>query len=212
MGSAGRSYRDILAFYYPGTATGLTATGLSWTRLGGESISLMTTRPAEDRAVLELAERTAARGPLPRVDGVEIRIYPDLDSFRDATGEPGWVAARTGGRRIQLQPAGVLRSRGVLESTVRHELLHVMVEARAAQGLPAWFREGLAGYLEHPIAGAAGSKPVKPSDIDLRQRQDPERARRAYRDATRAVTSLVERHGEAAVLGWLRTGLPADLR
>src|SRR5262249_44004320 len=36
LGAAGRSYRDILAFYYPGTAVGVTARGLSWQRLGGE--------------------------------------------------------------------------------------------------------------------------------------------------------------------------------
>jgi stage II sporulation protein D len=205
----GRPYRDILAFYYPGTSVGLTATGLSWTRLGGEGISLMTTRPNEDRVVLEVAERMAGSSPLPRVQGIEIRIYPDLDTFRNATGEPGWVAARTDGRRIQMQPASVLRSRGVLESTIRHELLHVTIEAQAVQGLPAWFREGLAGYLEHPIRTGA---PTRPSDADLRQRVDPEKARRAYRDATRAVTSLVERQGEGVVLGWLRTGLPPIVR
>jgi len=205
----GRPYRDILAFYYPGAVLGLTASGLSWTRLGGEGISLMTTRPNEDRGVLEIAERVAGSSPLPRVQGIEIRIYPDLDWFRNATGEPGWVAARTDGRRIQMQPASALRTRGVLESTVRHELLHVTIEAQAAQGLPAWFREGLAGYLEHPLHSGA---PPRPSDADLRQRMDPDKARRAYRDATRAVTSLVERHGEGVVLGWLRTGLPPIVR
>jgi stage II sporulation protein D len=205
----GRPYREILAFYYPGTTVGLTATGLIWTRLGGEGISLMTTQPNEDRGVLEIAERVAGRSPLPRVQGIEIRIYPDLDSFRNATGEPGWVAARTDGRRIQMQPASVLRSRGVLESTIRHELLHVTIEAQAVEGLPAWFREGLAGYLEHPLHTGA---PMKPSDADLRQRLDSEKARRAYRDATRAVTSLVEHNGEGVVLGWLRTGLPPIVR
>jgi len=35
MGLAGRSYREILTFYYPGTALGLTGQGLSWQRLRG---------------------------------------------------------------------------------------------------------------------------------------------------------------------------------
>jgi stage II sporulation protein D len=33
MGAEGRSYREILAFYYPGTEVGLTGRGIPWTRL-----------------------------------------------------------------------------------------------------------------------------------------------------------------------------------
>jgi len=209
MGSGGRTYRDILAFYYPGTAVGLTGRGLSWTRLAGETIVLFTTHPDEDRAVLSLAEQIAAHTPLAPIHDIEVRIYPDVETFRNATGEPGWVAAWTQGRRVQLQPAAVLRSRGLLESTLRHELLHVLIEAQAADGVPSWFREGLAGYLEHPVESTTQKIP---SEADLRQRQDPDRARRAYRDAVRTVAALVQRHGQAAVLGWLRTGLPPDLK
>ena len=34
----------------------------------------------------------------------EIRVYPDVDTFRNATGEPGWVAAHSRGLRIDMQP------------------------------------------------------------------------------------------------------------
>src|ERR1019366_4323046 len=44
MGAEGRSYRDVLAFYYPGTAVGITARGLAWQRLGGERVALWTTQ------------------------------------------------------------------------------------------------------------------------------------------------------------------------
>ena len=90
--------------------------------------------------------------------GVEIRLYPDLDTFRNVTGEPGWVAARTDGRRVHLQPVALLRSRGALESTVRHEMLHVVVESQAAAGLPLWFREGFVEYLAG--GGVRGCKGV----------------------------------------------------
>jgi len=186
MGAEGRSYRDILAFYYPGTAVGVTARGFAWQRLGGESVALWTTQPDRDGSVLEIAERESrtvterTNWPLPA--HVEIRIYPDLDSFRNATGEPGWVAGFTEGRRIQLQPASMLRSHGVLVQTVRHELFHVVVESRAASGLPLWFREGIVAYLTGP--GTHGG----------------------------TVADLVKSYGEATVLDWVMRGLPPDVK
>lgn len=215
MGQAAHNYHEILAFYYPGTIPGLTGRGLSWQRLGGETLTLLSTRPDQDRSVLEMAEREArrvtgqARLSLPR--GVEIRVYPDVETFRNATGEPGWVAAYTAGRRIHLQPAAVLESRGGLEPTIRHELWHVLVESEARPGLPLWFREGLVEYLggTHGAPSASGRMPP---DAALRQTGDEASARRAYAEAAGAVAALVKRYGETAVLAWLKTGLPAEVR
>jgi stage II sporulation protein D len=212
MGLGGSSYREILAFYYPGTAVGLTGRGLSWQRLGGEVLSLQTTQPDQDRPVLQTAERlarmTAQRTGWPFPGGTELRIYPDLDTFRDATGEPGWVAAHSEGRRIDLQPAAVLRAKGVLESTLKHELLHVLVEGQAAPGLPVWFREGIVSFLE----GAQGNNSARPpADRGLRQTRDDDEARRAYADADAAVRRLARIYSEASVLDWVKRGLPPDV-
>ena len=215
MGAAGRSYREILAFYFPGAALGITGRGLTWQRLGGERVALFTTQPSLDGAVLALAERelraAAERLRVEAPNGVEIRLYPDLDSFRNVTGEPGWVAARTDGRRVHLQPAAVLRSHGALESTVRHEMLHVVVESQAAAGLPVWFREGLVEYLAGGGKHAAGAVSEQ-TDRGVRQRSSPAEARRAYEQAAGRVAGLVARYGEAAVVGWVRSGLPAEVR
>ena len=217
MGVEGHSYREILAFYYPGTALGLTARDISWTRLGGETVTLLTTRPDRDRVVLAVAERQvreaqarpAGRGTQPTENRwlapLEIRVYPDVETFRNATGEPGWVAAFTAGRRIHLQP---LNDRGTLESTLRHEVLHVMLESQARVGTPMWFREGLVGYLAGEHAPATH---LPPADAQLRQRTDAAQARQAYAAATGTVKSLVARYGEGAVMGWLTAGLPRDV-
>ncbi len=155
MGVEGHSYRDILEFYYPGTLVGLTGRGLKWTRLGGEFVTVMTTRPGEDAGVVESAEQTArvlseqSRLPLPRK--IEIRIYPDLDTFRNATGAPGTVAGQTRGSRIDLQPVGLLRSRGLFDSTLRHELLHVLVENRVKPGISVTEREQMVRELERQM-------------------------------------------------------------
>jgi stage II sporulation protein D len=213
MGAEGRSYREILAFYYPATATGATARSFSWKRLGGERITLYTTEPEQDGSVLALGERLLGalvrRTPWPAPAGIEIRVYPTVDAFRNATGEPGWVAAHTDGRRIHLQPAAVLRTHDALERVLRHELIHVLMEAQAAAGLPVWFREGLVGYLEHAGWNAAADFPA---DSALRQTGDAAQARRAYAEAVSAVAGLVRRYGEGTVMGWVKSGLPPKVK
>ena len=204
MGVEGRSYGEILAFYYPGTLVGLTGRGIAWTRLGGERLTLFTTRPDRDGALLAHAERElrdlAQRTNLPAPRGIEIRLYPDVETFRNATGEPGWVAAHTTGVHIHLQTAAALR----------HELLHALVEAQATASLPVWFREGLVGYLEDPDAARPAAK--VPADSELRQTADAQRARLAYGEAAASVAGLVHRYGEATVLNWLAAGLPREVR
>jgi stage II sporulation protein D len=205
MGAAGSTYRDILAFYYPGAAVGQSARGIPWQTLSGESITLLTTEPGRDREVLAIAERelrvASDRTGWPAPRGIEIRVYPDLDTYRDATGAAGWIAGFTKGRRIHLQ-------RLPRKETVRHELLHVLVESQAAARLPLWFREGVVEYLESPTA--SGGTARVPSDAELSS-NDAGRVRTARADAARMVASLVNRHGEGPVLGWLTRGLPAGL-
>ena len=194
MGREGASYREILAFYYPGTSLGVSARGINWSRMSGETVTLESTQLERDRNVLAIAERTVqeiARNtgwPVPAP--IQIRVYPDITTYRDATGEPGWVAGHTAGHRIELQPAGAR------EGTIRHELLHVFVESQARSGLPLWFREGLVGYL------AREKQSVPEADTD------EARARRANAAAVQRVADLVRRNGEAAVLSWLKSGIP----
>ncbi len=162
MGIEGRNYREILAFYFPGTSVSIAAAGIPWQRLSSDRIALLTANPSHDGAILALAERqllavSRRTGWVPP-GGIEILVYPDLDTFRDATGEPGWVAAYSTGPRIHLQPALVLESHGVLETTLRHELLHVLVESQAAPQLPLWFREGLVEFLASPPAATGAAR------------------------------------------------------
>ena len=214
MGADGRSYRDILAFYYPGTLVGLTGRGLSWQRLNGDSMAMLTTQPDQDRAVLGAAERIergiSQRTHWPVPSNIELRIYPDLDTFRNATGEPGWVAAHAEGARISLQPIAVLRTKAALDSTLAHELTHAFIEAQASPRgpVPLWFREGLATFLQD---GRGNGTARIPSEADLRQTADPNRARGAYKEAQAEVGALVQRYGETTVLDWVKRGLPAEV-
>jgi stage II sporulation protein D len=159
-----------------------------------------------ERSIAALSRRT--NWPVP--PGIELRVYPTVDAFRNATGEPGWVAAHTDGRRVQMQPATTLRARDALDRVVQHELLHVLMEAQAGgPNLPVWFREGLVGYLDR--GQGSGSASDAPVDSELRQTDDAAAARRAYAEAIGAVATLVQRYGEGTVLGFVKTGLPAEV-
>ena len=190
-GRQGHSYQQILAFYYPGTTLGVSAQGFAWTRMDGERVEVYSTRPHEDRDAVPAADR-ALRAAEDR-SGISVstrprlRIYPSVAAFRDATGEPGSIAASTIGRTVRLQPVALFRSTGKLDAILLHEMLHVAIEGVARPGTPEWFREGLALYL--------AADPAPPPDRD-------------YAAALARVRALVDRYGRPAVIEWLPWGGP----
>src|SRR5262249_8717281 len=134
----------------------------------------------------------------------QIKVFPSVAIYRDATGEPGWVAASTLGSVIRLQPVIVLQQSNSLDSTLVHEFLHMIVEANANPNAPMWLREGVVIYLSTPSRIAA--RPVDVSQLSVRlqsPKSEPE-LRSAYRDCGRAVAEAVRKHGLQAVLGWLK--------
>ncbi len=222
-GEAGHGYRRILDFYYPGTALGFTAAGLTWHAMAGERVEILSTAPSPDRSLVPLAERLmraaeAESGwsfPL----RPQIRVYPSVSVFRNATGQPGWVAAVTRGRIIHLQPAAVLRAKGQLTSTLRHEIFHFLIEKRSGPGVPLWFREGVVLYLaggrkpggQQRTTGGLFGGPVKDLEKTIRQSRNREEMQRAYRAARLQVERWVAAYGEQTVLGWLEQGVPPQL-
>jgi stage II sporulation protein D (peptidoglycan lytic transglycosylase) len=218
MGEEGKSYREILSFYYPGTRLGVSAQGTHWQQLSGEDVVLFTVRPERDRTTLPLATRILHEAEestgLLYKGSVKIKVYATVAAFRDATGEPGWVAASTQGRTIRLQPTDVLRDAGTLDNTLRHELLHVLIESHAKPGTPLWFREGLALFLARPdVATTGGAFPsVDALNKALHIPASEQEMRRAYAEAQARVARLVARSGRETVIGWLQDGMPANSR
>lgn len=197
-GLAGHNYHQILAFYYPGTTPGVGAQGFHWTRMDGERVEAYSTHPHEDRDALAAADRAVreaeSRSSIQIGVRPRLRIYPTVAAFRDATGEPGYIAASTIGRTVRIQPVATLRAAARLDATLLHEMLHVAVEGEANPRTPQWFREGLVLYLAGtplPPGNGAGA------EQDLR---------REYQSAAARVRALVERNGRATVMQWLRTG------
>lgn len=218
MGEEGRTYRQILAFYYPGTKLGVAAQGLAWQQLSNDDIELLTSRPDRDRSLLPIATRylhaAEENTGLIYRSKPRIKVYATVDEFRNSTGEPGWVAASTRGRTIQMQPPVVLRAVGTLDNMVYHELLHMLIDSYAHPGTPQWFREGLVLYLsepEGPAASQASVVDVAVLEKSLRAPQGEEELRRTYAEARQRVAQLAQQHGKAALIQWLQSGLPPEL-
>jgi len=206
MGAGGQDYRAILEFYFPGTALGTSARAFAWRALAGERVEVLTTRPERDRTLVAAADRMAreaeARTGFTFRVRPQVRLFPSVEAFRNATGEPGWVAASTRGRVVRMQPPGAQRDELLL-----HEFVHMLLESRARPGLPLWFREGLALHLISPNA-APGEGVVE--DADFKKARTQAAMARVYRAARSRVQGLVVRHGRETVLGWVSTGLPGS--
>ena len=130
-----------------------------------ESIALLADQSRTDIA------RALAVPPPPRV---VVRFHPTTASYERATGQPWFTSGAVVGGELHLLPLAVLRERGVLERTIRHELVHVMADP-LLRDRAAWVREGAAIYFagRRPIPGEPEPAAYRqsrlpcPSDVDL---------------------------------------------
>ncbi len=134
---------------------------------------------------------------------LEIRINDSTGNFVGRTGQPPWAAAATKGRSIELQPLAILKRRGVLNTTLRHELAHVIIDIVSNNRAPRWLEEGFAIYLAGEGAMYShGNRGVLRDDELERRLQRPrsqEEMHASYADAYRKVTEMVREQGEESV-------------
>jgi stage II sporulation protein D len=139
-------------------------------------------------------------GDLPTL---EIRLNESTGDFTARTGQPWWAAAATKGDRIELQPVGILKSRGVLTTTLRHELAHVVIDAVSHNKAPRWLEEGFALYLagEGSTISRYQKRALSTEELEKRlERPGSQQDMRAlYADAYRTVFDLIKTGGEASV-------------
>jgi len=145
-----------------------------------------------------------AIGGLPTL---EIRLNESTGDFTARTGQPWWAAAATKGNRIELQPAGILKRRGVLLTTLRHELAHVVIDKASHNRAPRWLEEGFAIYLagEGPMISRFNTRRALSTDElekKIERPGSPDGMRALYAQAYSDVLYLVRNNGEASV--WKR--------
>jgi SpoIID/LytB domain protein len=170
------------------------------------SIEIMLSAFENARADL-LRRLEAASLKLAEPGPFEVVVHATTADFIAATGQGGWAAGATRGRRIELQPLDLLRRRGVLNFTLRHEMTHAVIEALGGGRAPRWMAEGLAIY----VAGEAATLPRIENKSRL-SREDLERklmrptsateSRKLYAMAYHEIRAMIEAEGEAGV--WRR--------
>jgi stage II sporulation protein D len=154
-----------------------------------------------------LTSRVAASGMAARMPSLEIFINETTGDFVGRTGQPAWAAAATQGNRIELQPLATLKRRRILETTLRHELVHTLVDAIGRGRTPRWLAEGLAIHFagEGRLVGRYESR-AKMTTAEIERKlvnaNSAADMRAAYAAAYSEVKRLISSEGEAMV--WRR--------
>ena len=151
-----------------------------------------------------LRRATAASISIDDLPLLEIRLNQSTGDFTARTGQPWWAAAATKGNRIELQPGGILKRRGVLVTTLRHELAHVVIDKASNNRAPRWLEEGFAIYLagEGPMIShyiRRGALPTEELEKRLERPGSQQEMRALYAQAYTDVFYLVRNSGEASV-------------
>ena len=156
-----------------------------------------------ESARADYSRRASAASITVNIPTLEIRLNESTGDFTARTGQPWWAAAATKGSRLELQPVALLKKRGVLFTTLRHELAHVVMDSLGDRA-PRWLEEGFALYLagEGPTISRYVMRGLL-SDEELERRmQHPrtqEEMRSLYAQAYITVAEMVRNQGEASV-------------
>lgn len=147
------------------------------------------------------AAASVSVGDLPLL---EIRLNDSTGDFTARTGQPPWAAAATKGNRIELQPVGILKRRGVLTTTLRHELAHAVIDRASHNRSPRWLEEGFALYLAGEGATISrylrrGRLATEELEKRLARPGSAEEMRALYAQAYTDVFYLIRNSGEASV-------------
>jgi stage II sporulation protein D len=224
MALQGRTSREILQQYFPGTKAADEESGREWNEFAGDGFVLESLDASDaahlpdlNRARAEAAERSGLHATAPYT----VRAFASTPAFRQATLAPGWVAAFTEGDWIGTQPLRILAARQLLHDTMRHEFLHALVEQQAGPRAPLWLREGLvevwseqSGGANSRSAGQSGAAPkLSPDAVNdgLAHAATEAESVAAHRAAGWYTAQLLTRYGRAQVLEWLKSGVPAGV-
>jgi stage II sporulation protein D len=233
MAERGAGYQKILEKYFPGTVvkrvtaeskadvlpgpssySDLSTGSTSFKLLSISSEHFRLAYPADvDRRtvdqILNTLEATRndylrrASSTSPNIPRLEIRLNESTGDFTSRTGQPWWAAAATMGNRIELQPVRILKQRGVLFTTLRHELAHIVVDSISKRA-PRWLEEGFALYLageSQMISRYAARDRLSEDELEprIQRPRTQDEMRTLYAEAYLLVAEMIRREGEPSV-------------
>jgi hypothetical protein len=138
---------------------------------------------------------------------MEVVINETTGDFVGRTGMPPWAAAATKHNRIELQPLPLLKRRRILETTLRHELVHVLVDSIGGGQTPRWLAEGMAVHLAGEGKMMEHHQPNNVLSVEIVEQalasaKTAAEMRTAYAAAYKLVKEIIQAEGEAKV--WKR--------
>jgi hypothetical protein len=156
----------------------------------------------QDRS--ELLQRVSSAGLDTHLPTLEITFNATTGDFVARTGMPSWAAAATKKNKIELQPLALLKQRRILETTLRHELAHALIDALGNGQTPRWFAEGMAIYLAGEARRFNITNSTSATNIEqaLATAKSADDMKAAYAAAYNLVQELIRREGENKV--WKR--------
>ncbi len=206
MGQMGITFEKILAHYFPGTVLDGVSAKHAERILSSENFEVVFPPRQERLAAKALEVLEAQRAKLAgRADvlpkRIRARAWETTADFIRTTRQPGWVAASNDGRVIDLQPLDLLQRKGILESTLRHELTHLAVHRRRAPEVPHWYEEGLVLFMtgEQVDNSSYALDPRRGLELSLSEPRSEGEMRAAYARALERVRELARQRGEAAL-------------
>jgi stage II sporulation protein D len=213
----GTSADEILAFYFPtlrvGTIPGASTLTSARPMPSPPSlpaplpvaVDVLVGLPGADEVsrglILQLVrsarDAIVAKTAVPQPSSIRVTAHPTVEAFARATGQPWWVSGATDGDGVDLLPISILRQRGQLERTIRHEVAHVLLDGPLANR-PLWVREGAATYFGDLDAQASGSaestsRLTCPEDAEFLRPQSAGTHRTAYARAEACFRRQIDR-------------------
>jgi stage II sporulation protein D len=215
MAKEGHSESEILHFYFPAAAPGITPADSGWHTISGAGWTLLSTEPATSLVSAGDAAWAKAQSLFGSSNSgahAIVEELPTTELFRQTTGEPGWMLASTEGTSVFLQPEQVRRNSSGAEDSedlLLHEFLHVLVEQQAQESAPLWLREGLVEMLA--TGPPRGTTELSASEVDamLAHPSNVAASRAAHQAAAQMAALLCSRYGMATVRNFLRSGVPS---
>ncbi len=191
LAARGESAGTILSRYFPGLQISTLDASLA-RKVPEVLVSLPAGDQGEHDVIYNLTARAldalVAKLGVVAPARLRLRFHPTVESYQRTTGQPWFTAGATRGTDVHLLPLSVLRMRGILERTIRHELIHILIEPALA-GRPLWVSEGAASYFAGEVLSSddtlpGGSDPGAssscPIDRELRSPISQDALRIAY--------------------------------
>lgn len=96
---------------------------------------------------------------------IGVRFHPTNEAFERATGQPWYTLSGMASGDLQFAPLATLRDRGILERTIRRQLVHLLADSAFA-GRQAWVKEGAAIHFAEGTMGPP-QREACPLDYEL---------------------------------------------